>query len=358
MFEHKTLTCYEDLLRHVLMHGVWEPTRPGIRALAHPALTFHIRLCNQDLKGRYYFPLITNKKVFFNSVVAEFLWMWNGHTNIKFLQGTSIWDEWADENGDLGPIYGHQYRHWGEEEYSSQISQLMKGLKHNPYGRRHIVSAWNVGELPEMRLPPCHLLFQVVRSPGKSDTPLEFLSHKEQSKHQNGDIKPKDLISLIVYQRSWDLFLGAPHNIAYYALIAHLIAAELDCVPYGLTFNIGNAHIYENHIEQTYQCLSRVKIPDFPSIQIYTTPCLESMTWGYYTRAERNSMTLSDFHVTSDPKIEEKDIFLSEHTSLQRQDSHVIQEKYTDGKWEIIPSPKVVIYNYNPLPYIKAPIAI
>jgi len=185
------------------------------------------------------FPLLTGKKTHWNSVLTELLWFCKGLTNVDYLHehGCTIWDEWADENGDLGPVYGHQWVHWG-----NQLDELTVGLMTDPYSRRHIVSAWNVSDLHKMKLVPCHMMFQCyVRNNGKLD--------------------------LMLNQRSADMFLGVPFNIASYAALMHMIARPLNLTPGNLTVNLGAAHIYKNHLTQTEELLNR-EWPELPRLSI------------------------------------------------------------------------------------------
>tara|TARA_Y100000768_G_scaffold337240_1_gene279287 strand:+ start:2664 stop:3458 length:795 start_codon:yes stop_codon:yes gene_type:complete len=219
---------YQDLLRKVLSDGYSKDDRTGTGTLSY--FGYQMRF---DLnKG---FPLITTKKIHFASVVHELIWFLNGDSNIKYLKdnGVSIWDEWADEDGNLGRIYGVQWRSWTDSNGNSidQITNLMNSLKHNPESRRHIVSAWNVGDLDNMRLPPCHILFQFY-----------IINNK---------------LSCQLYQRSADVFLGIPFNIASYALLTALIAKTLNLELGSFIHTIGDAHLYNNHIEQAKLQLTR-----------------------------------------------------------------------------------------------------
>ncbi len=185
------------------------------------------------------FPAVTTKKLFFKSVVTELLWFLRGESNIKFLKENdcSIWDAWADENGDLGPVYGVQWRHWptpdGQE--IDQIAELVKALKTNPHSRRHIVSAWNVGQIPQMALPPCHTMFQFYVAEGR--------------------------LSCGLYQRSADLFLGVPFNIASYALLTHMVAQVCDLEVGDFVHSFGDVHVYTNHLDQVDEQLKRTPKP-------------------------------------------------------------------------------------------------
>ena len=219
---------YQDLLSKVLSDGRSKDDRTGTGTLSYFGHQMRFDL-NEG------FPLITTKKIHFPSVVYELLWFLNGDSNIKYLNdnGVSIWDEWADENGDLGRIYGVQWRSWIDSKGESidQIQNLMHSLKNNPDSRRHIVSAWNVGDLDSMRLPPCHILFQFYVVDNK--------------------------LSCQLYQRSADVFLGIPFNIASYALLTVLIAKTLNLECGSFIHTIGDAHLYKNHIEQAKLQLSR-----------------------------------------------------------------------------------------------------
>ncbi|HYL71481.1 MAG TPA: thymidylate synthase, partial [Candidatus Dormibacteraeota bacterium] len=181
------------------------------------------------------FPLVTTKKLHLKSIVYELLWFLRGETNIRYLKehGVSIWDEWADERGELGPVYGHQWRAWSAADGRAidQIAQAVERLKRDPDSRRNLVSAWNVGELPQMALAPCHLLFQLYVAAGR--------------------------LSLQVYQRSCDFFLGVPFNIASYALLTHMLAQQCDLVPGELVWTGGDCHLYLNHLEQADLQLAR-----------------------------------------------------------------------------------------------------
>jgi len=219
---------YLDLLRHVLEHGdrKEDRTHTGTLSIFGHQLRF-------DLAAG--FPLVTTKKVHFHSVVHELLWFLAGDTNVRYLDenGVKIWDEWADPAGELGPIYGAQWRSWrdaGGREID-QIAQVVKSIRENPNSRRHIVSAWNVGALPEMRLPPCHILFQFYVMNGR--------------------------LSCHLYQRSADVFLGVPFNIASYALLTMMVAQVCELAPGELVHSFGDAHLYLNHIDQAKVQLTR-----------------------------------------------------------------------------------------------------
>jgi thymidylate synthase len=191
------------------------------------------------------FPLLTTKRIHLKSVIYELLWFLRGDTNVSYLQenGVRIWNEWADEQGELGPVYGAQWRSWRTAGGSSidQISQVIADIRHNPASRRLIVSAWNVGEIEQMALPPCHLLFQFYVAEGR--------------------------LSCQLYQRSADVFLGVPFNIASYALLTHMVAQVCDLQPGEFVHTLGDAHLYTNHFEQARLQLSRKPYP-LPQIQL------------------------------------------------------------------------------------------
>jgi thymidylate synthase len=182
------------------------------------------------------FPLLTNRKLHIKSIIGELIWFIRGQTNVATLHemGVSIWDEWADENGELGPIYGKQWRHWdvGQGEFVDQLQNVISEIQRNPFSRRLIVSAWNVGDLPKMRLAPCHVMFQ-------------FYVSKDRR------------LSCQLYQRSADLFLGVPFNIASYALLTAMVAQVTACTPGDFVHTLGDAHLYENHVEQARELLER-----------------------------------------------------------------------------------------------------
>jgi len=219
---------YHDLLRHVLKHGVKKSDRTGTGTLS--VFGYQMRF---DLSVG--FPLMTTKKLHTKSITHELLWFLQGDTNIKYLKdnGVSIWNEWADEQGNLGPVYGHQWRSWPTPEGGTidQITKLIEGIKRNPDSRRHIVSAWNVAEVDHMALPPCHTLFQFYVANGR--------------------------LSCQLYQRSADIFLGVPFNIASYAMLTMMVAQVCDLQPGEFVHTFGDAHIYLNHMEQVHLQLSR-----------------------------------------------------------------------------------------------------
>ncbi len=232
------MKAYLDLLAHVSEHGVHKSDRTGTGTTS--VFGYQMRF---DLSEG--FPLVTTKKMFTKGIFGELIWFLTGKTNVGWLQerGIHIWDEWADEHGDLGPIYGYQWRNWPNPDgsHTDQIAQLIQDLKSNPDSRRHIVSAWNVGSIPQMALPPCHAFFQFYVAPGREGE------------------RPK--LSCQLYQRSADLFLGVPFNIASYAALTHMIAhvCQYDVGEFVHTF--GDAHIYDNHREQVALQLSRQPMP-------------------------------------------------------------------------------------------------
>lgn len=227
---------YHELLRKILQEGSVKKDRTNtgtISIFGHQA--------RYDLdKG---FPLITTKKIHFKSIVHELLWFLRGDNNIKYLKdnGVSIWDEWADKDGNLGPVYGVQWRSWkgANGETIDQISKVIDQIKNNPDSRRLIVNAWNVADVEKMALPPCHMFFQFYTKE------IEI----------NGQIRRQ--LSCQMYQRSADVFLGVPFNIASYSLLIHMICGVLDMIPGEFVHTIGDAHIYSNHLDQVKEQLSR-----------------------------------------------------------------------------------------------------
>lgn len=222
------MKAYHDLLQDVLDNGYEKSDRTGTGTLS-----VFGRQVRFDLSEG--FPLVTTKKIHLKSVVHELLWFIAGDTNIQYLvdNGVSIWNEWADENGDLGPVYGHQWRSWPTPDggHIDQLAQVIQQIKRSPDSRRMIVSAWNVAEVQNMALPPCHTLFQFYVADGK--------------------------LSCQLYQRSADLFLGVPFNIASYALLTEMIAAVCDLKPGDFVWTGGDVHLYTNHLEQARLQLSR-----------------------------------------------------------------------------------------------------
>jgi thymidylate synthase len=223
---------YLDLLDHVLTHGVEKSDRTGTGTLS----TFGYQMRFDLRQG---FPLLTTKKLHTRSIIAELLWFIQGSTNVKWLheQGVTIWDEWADADGELGPIYGYQWRSWPTPGggHIDQLGAVINSIKAVPDSRRHIVSSWNVADLPDMALPPCHALFQFYVTQGR--------------------------LSCQLYQRSADIFLGVPFNIASYALLTHLIAQVCDLEVGDFVHTLGDAHLYLNHRDQARLQLTREPRP-------------------------------------------------------------------------------------------------
>ena len=240
------MQTYLNLMQHVLDHGHVKTDRTGTGTRS--VFGWQMRF---DLEQG--FPVLTTKKLHLRSIIHELLWFLQGSTNIAYLkeQGVSIWDDWADEHGELGPVYGKQWRRWetvvpGKEgapptvRTIDQITQLVEGLKNNPDSRRHLVCAWNPGEVDRMALPPCHALFQFYVAPPAP-----------------GDADPRPRLSCQLYQRSADIFLGVPFNIASYALLTMMIAQVCGYRPGEFIHTLGDAHLYSNHLEQAKLQLSR-----------------------------------------------------------------------------------------------------
>lgn len=225
---NKDMKQYHDLMRHVLEHGTKKEDRTGTGTIS--VFGYQMRF---DLSEG--FPVLTTKKLHLRSIIHELLWFLQGDTNIKYLKdnGVSIWDDWADENGNLGPVYGYQWRSWPTPDGGSidQITKLIDQIKRNPDSRRLMVSAWNVANVDDMALPPCHTMFQFYVANGK--------------------------LSCQLYQRSADIFLGVPFNIASYALLTMMVAQVCDLEPGEFIHTFGDAHIYSNHLEQVNLQLSR-----------------------------------------------------------------------------------------------------
>ena len=233
---------YLDFMRHVKEHGALKTDRTGTGTLSVFAHQMRFDLAEG-------FPLVTTKKVHLKSIVHELIWFLQGSTNIAYLKenGVSIWDEWADANGELGPIYGHQWRNWPtpDGEHIDQISQVLEQIRSTPDSRRMIVSAWNVADIPQMKLPPCHALFQFYVADGK--------------------------LSCQLYQRSADIFLGVPFNIASYALLTHMMAQQAGLDVGDFVWTGGDCHLYSNHLEQAELQLSREPFP-LPKLVIKRKP--------------------------------------------------------------------------------------
>jgi thymidylate synthase len=229
---------YHDLMQHVLDKGATKTDRTGTGTIS--VFGYQMRF---DLQEG--FPMMTTKKVHMKSILHELLWFLKGDTNIKYLKdnGVSIWDEWADENGNLGPVYGSQWRSWpaADGRHIDQITQVINQIKNNPDSRRMIVSAWNVGEIDKMKLPPCHAFFQFYVADGK--------------------------LSCQLYQRSADIFLGVPFNIASYAILTMMVAQVCNLQPGEFIHTLGDAHLYSNHIEQAKLQLSR-DLRKLPTLKI------------------------------------------------------------------------------------------
>lgn len=236
---------YLDLLHHVINNGTEKSDRTGtgtISIFGHQS--------RYDLSQG--FPVLTTKKLHLKSIIHELLWFLTGDTNVKYLQenGVRIWNEWADENGELGPVYGYQWRSWPtpEGKHIDQITQVVNSIRNNPDSRRHIVSAWNVGQIDQMKLPPCHLLVQFYVADGK--------------------------LSCQLYQRSADIFLGVPFNIASYALLTMMMAQVCHLQPGDFIHTLGDAHIYMNHLEQVRLQLTR---EPYPLPQMKINPSVKSI---------------------------------------------------------------------------------
>lgn len=249
---------YLQLLEHILESGVEKTDRTGVGTLSVFGYSMRFDLS----KG---FPLLTTKKLHTRSIVHELLWFLRGDTNIAYLKenGVTIWDEWADAAGNLGPIYGHQWRSWPKADGQTidQLSELVTQIRSNPDSRRLLVSAWNVAELSQMALMPCHVLFQFYVAKGK--------------------------LSCLLYQRSADVFLGVPFNIASYSLLTHMIAQQCHLEPGEFIWTGGDCHLYLNHLEQTKLQLTREPLP-LPTLRILSKPAslfdyrYEDFAWENY----------------------------------------------------------------------------
>ncbi len=236
---------YHQLMQHVLDHGTHKEDRTGTGTVSVFGYQMRFNLADG-------FPMLTTKKLHLKSILHELIWFLNGDTNIQYLtdNGVSIWNEWADEQGNLGPVYGSQWRSWPAPDGQSidQISQVIQQIKNNPDSRRLIVSAWNVGVIPQMALPPCHAFFQFYVADGK--------------------------LSCQLYQRSADIFLGVPFNIASYALLTHMVAQVCDLQVGEFIHTLGDAHLYTNHLEQAKLQLTR----DFRSLpQLKMNPAIKDI---------------------------------------------------------------------------------
>jgi thymidylate synthase len=260
------MQTYLDLVRRILDEGVEKTDRTGTGTLS--VFGHQLRF---DLAAG--FPLVTTKKIHTRSVFAELLWFLRGDTNVKWLQdrGVTIWDEWADDNGDLGPVYGYQWRSWPAPDgrHIDQIAQVLDQIRHDPDSRRHIVSAWNVADIPDMALAPCHTMFQFYVAP-QPDGPGR--------------------LSCQLYQRSADVFLGVPFNIASYALLTHMVAQVTGLEVGDFVHTLGDAHLYTNHLDQARLQLTREPRP-LPTLVL-------------------------------DPSVTELDAFDLEHISVEGYDPH------------------------------------
>jgi thymidylate synthase len=229
---------YLDLLRHVKAHGVYKEDRTGTGT--YSVFGYQMRFCLRDS-----FPLLTTKKLHTKSIIHELLWFLKGSTNISYLKekGVTIWDEWANEHGELGPVYGYQWRSWpaADGRHIDQITNVIEQIKKNPDSRRLIVSAWNVADIEKMALPPCHAFFQFYVANGE--------------------------LSCQLYQRSADIFLGVPFNIASYALLTLMVAQVCGLKPGEFVHTLGDAHIYRNHLDQVDTQLAREPFP-LPQLKI------------------------------------------------------------------------------------------
>ncbi|MEM9492816.1 MAG: thymidylate synthase [Myxococcota bacterium] len=233
---------YLNMMRHVRESGAEKGDRTGTGTLS----VFGYQMRFDLAKG---FPMVTTKKLHTRSIIHELLWFLSGDANVRYLQenGVSIWDEWADENGELGPVYGVQWRSWPtpDGQHIDQVGELVERIRSNPDSRRHLVSAWNVAEVDKMALPPCHCLFQFYVADGR--------------------------LSCQLYQRSADIFLGVPFNIASYALLTHMIAQQTDLAVGEFVWTGGDCHLYLNHLEQADEQLTRDPLP-LPTLAIRRRP--------------------------------------------------------------------------------------
>ncbi len=246
---------YLDLLQRILTEGSYKSDRTGTGTYSVFGHQMRFNLADG-------FPVLTTKKLHLRSIIYELLWFLKGDTNIKYLKdhGVSIWDEWADENGDLGPVYGKQWRSWATADGHAvdQISELIEQIKTNPDSRRLMVCAWNVGEVPKMALPPCHVLFQFYVNNGEISCQLY---------QRSADVFNNGEISCQLYQRSADVFLGVPFNIASYSLLLMMVAQVCGLKAKEFVHTFGDAHIYSNHVEQAKLQLTRTPKP-LPTMRI------------------------------------------------------------------------------------------
>ena len=243
---------YLDLLDHVLTTGVEKTDRTGTGTLS----VFGHRMRLDLAEG---FPVLTTKRLHLRSIIGELLWFLRGDTNVRWLQerGITIWDEWADADGELGPVYGYQWRSWPTPDgrHVDQIAKVVESVRTNPDSRRHIVSAWNVADVDAMALPPCHTMFQFYVAPGVDGG--------------------RGRLSCQLYQRSADVFLGVPFNIASYALLTLLVAQQADLEPGELVHTLGDAHLYLNHLDQAREQLTREPYP-LPTMRITPRPAIDA----------------------------------------------------------------------------------
>jgi thymidylate synthase len=241
---------YLDLLDHVMTHGTDKSDRTGTGTRS--VFGYQMRF---DLSEG--FPVLTTKKLHLKSIIGELLWFLRGDSNVRWLQerGITIWDEWADENGDLGPVYGYQWRSWpaSDGRHIDQIAKVIESIRTNPDSRRHIVSAWNVADVDSMALPPCHTMFQFYVANGK--------------------------LSCQLYQRSADIFLGVPFNIASYALLTMMVAQVCDLEPGDFVHTLGDAHLYSNHFDQAREQLTREPFP-LPQMKIASGKNIDEFDLG------------------------------------------------------------------------------
>ena len=263
------MQAYLDLLRHVLEHGRDKPDRTGTgtRSVFGHQMRFDLA------EG---FPCVTTKKLHLRSVIYELLWFLRGDTNVRFLNehGVRIWDEWADADGELGPIYGHQWRSFPKPGGGTvdQVAAVLRSLREEPHSRRHLVCAWNPGQLEEMALPPCHCLFQFYISP-----PGKLVTEPPRGEARgagaglanlhNNDANQKPRLSCQLYQRSADVFLGVPFNIASYALLTQMMAHVLGLAAGEFIHTLGDAHLYRNHFDQAREQLTRAPRP-LPTLRL------------------------------------------------------------------------------------------
>lgn len=307
---------YLDALKHILFEGHYIPNdRTGVGTYTWSE---GIQI-KYDLRDQKY-PLFTTKRVFWSSVVAELIWFLRGSTSLKELQDMNcgIWNEWQkDDSDDLGPIYGYQWRSWMGEldnntKENDQIRNVITDLIHNPFSRRHVVTAWNPLHISDAALPPCHILFQFNVTTNDKGEPNELNCH--------------------LYQRSADMFLGVPFNVASYSLLTILIAKQVGLKPGVFTHSIGNAHIYSNHVEQVVIQLRRKIKPNQPFIYLEDTAHLNDMTW----RSDKTSIELSDFGLQ-----------LNIGGAIKNMDKNSDNFK-----------PRILVSNYYPYSYIPAEVAV